>query len=159
MFNVIQSNTQKFRLCESMLQFLEMHYLKDQTASGLTRALEKSFESTEIKIKNKSIGFTSDGALVNRGDKNSVKTNLQADSLWLMFIWCITHHLELAISDALNGIIFNTIDEMILQFYITYIKKCLKKHVNCMNWMKYIKMHLTNKAKHVNQKKHRIRTG
>ena len=59
-----------------MLQFLEMHYLKDQTASGLTTALEKSFESIEIKIKNKSIGFTSDGALVNRGDKNSVKKQI-----------------------------------------------------------------------------------
>ena len=50
-------------------QFLEMNYLKDQTSSSLTTALEKSFESVEVEIKNKVIGFTSDGTSVNRGDK------------------------------------------------------------------------------------------
>ena len=80
-------------------QFLEMNYVKDQATSGLTTALEKSFESIEIQIKIKRIGFTSDGASVNRGDKNSVKTNLRTDSPRLVFIWCIVHRVELDISD------------------------------------------------------------
>ena len=82
---------------EVKIAFLEMNYLNDQSASGLTAAIKSSFQSIGITETNKLIRFTSDGASVNRGDKNSVKTSLRENSPWLVFIWCIAHHLELAI--------------------------------------------------------------
>ena len=82
-FNLTTEGLDSVKVCS---QFLEMNYLKDQTTSGLSTALEKSFKSIEIEIKNKLNGFTSDGASVNRGEKNSVKTNLQTDSPWLVLI-------------------------------------------------------------------------
>ena len=88
---------------EVKIAFLEMNYLNDQSASGLTAAIKSSFQSIGITETNKLIGFTSDGASVNRGDKNSVKTSLRENSPWLVFIWCITHRLELAIENALQG--------------------------------------------------------
>lgn len=95
-FNPTPESSGSLKVCS---QFLEMNYVKDQATSGLTTALEKSFESIEIQIKIKRIGFTSDGASVNRGDKNSVKTNLRTDSPRSVFIWCIVHRVELDISD------------------------------------------------------------
>ena len=107
---------------EVKIGFLEMNYLNDQSASGLTAAIKSSFQSIGITETNKLIGFTSDGASVNRGDKNSVNTSLRENSPWLVFIWCIAHHLELAIENALQGTIFDTIDEMILRLFYVYQK-------------------------------------
>ena len=107
---------------EVKIAFLEMNDLNDQSASGLTAAIKNSFQSIGITETNKLIGFTSDSASVNRGDKNSVKTSLRENSPWLVFIWCITHRLELAIENALQGMIFNTIDEIILRLFYLYQK-------------------------------------
>ena len=63
---------------EVFSQLLNMNYLKDQRASGLTTTLEKSLELTEIETKNKLIGYTSDCALATEATK-TVETNLQAD--------------------------------------------------------------------------------
>ena len=70
----------------------------------------------------------SDGASVNRGDKNSVKTSLREHSPWLVFIWCIAHRLKLAIENGLQGTIFDTIDEMILRLFYLYQKAPKKLH-------------------------------
>ena len=107
---------------EVKIAFLEMNDLNDQSVSGLTAASKSSFQSVGITKTNKLIGFTFDGASVNRGDKNSVKTSLLENSPWLVFIWCIAHHLELAIENALQGTIFDTIDEMILRLFYLYQK-------------------------------------
>ena len=48
-FNLTRKSSDSVKVCS---QFLKMNYLKDQTASGLSTALEKSFESIEIEIKN-----------------------------------------------------------------------------------------------------------
>ena len=113
---------------EVKIAFLEMNYLNDQSASGLTAAIKSSFQSTGITETNKLIGFTSDGASVNRGDKNSVETSLRKNSPWLVFIWCIAHRLELAIENALQGTIFDTIDEMIIRLFYLYQKAPKKLH-------------------------------
>ena len=113
---------------EVKIAFLEMNDLNDQSASGLTAAIKSSFQSVGITKTNKLIGFTSDDASVNRGDKNSVKTSLRENSPWLVFIWCIAHRLELAIENALQGMIFDTIDEMILRLFYLYQKAPKKLH-------------------------------
>ena len=53
-FNLTPEGLDSVKVCS---QFLEMNYLKDQTTSGLSTALEKSFESIEIEIKNKLNGL------------------------------------------------------------------------------------------------------
>lgn len=103
---------------EVKVSFLQINYLKNQTAEGVSSAIEESFrgvaESIEesfnslgiVSIDKKLIGFTSDGASVNRGDRSSVKTILREKSPWLVFIWCIAHCLELALDDALSDTSF-----------------------------------------------------
>ena len=93
---------------EVKIAFFEMNYLNDQSASRLTAAIKSSFQSIGITKTNKLIEFMSDGASVNRGDKNSVKTLLRENSPWLVFNWYIAHRLELAIENALQGTIFDT---------------------------------------------------
>ena len=44
------------------------------------------------------MGFTSDGASVNQRDKGSIKMILSEKSL--VFVWCIVHRLELALTDT-----------------------------------------------------------
>ena len=107
---------------EVKVSFLQMNYLQDQSATSVKAAIESGFQSLGIILANKLVGFTSDGASVNRGDKNSVKTLLQDDYSWLVFIWCIAHRLELALEDALKGTRFDVVDEMLLHSYYLYQK-------------------------------------
>ena len=83
-------------------------------ADGITDAIKESFndikESTSSSLTSvgilpyhkKLVGFTSDGASVNRGCNDSIKTRLREKSPWMVFIWCVAHRLELALSDALT---------------------------------------------------------
>lgn len=113
--------------------FLHMHQMRHQNADGIANTLndtlkesiESGFKSIGIKevpSTKRLIGFTSDGASVNRGDKHSVKTILRENREWLIFTWCVAHRLELALSDALSGTVFDDIDEMILRIYYLYQK-------------------------------------
>ena len=118
---------------EVKISFLHMYQLKHQDADGVHDAISvnvkesisKGFKSTGtegIDTSKKMIGFTSDGAAVNRGDKHSVKTILREESEWLVFKWCIAHRLELALPDALKDTIFKDINEMLLRIYYLYQK-------------------------------------
>ena len=75
-------------------------------------------EDPSIKL----IGFTSDGASVNRGDKDSVNTILREYADWLVFPWCIAHPLELSLKNALSCTVFDDIDEFLLRIYYLYQK-------------------------------------
>ena len=97
-----------------------MYQLKHQVADGIhdgisvnvREIISKGFKSIGIEgidASKKMIGFTSDGAAVNQGDKHSVKTILREDSEQLVFVWCIAHHLELTLSDVLKDTIFEDI--------------------------------------------------
>ena len=55
-----------------------------------------------MSASNRLIGFTPEGASANRGKNDSVKTKLRDQFPGLVFIWCIAHWLELALSDALS---------------------------------------------------------
>ena len=46
--------------------------------------------------------FGSDGANVNSGLKSGLITQFQETGLnWVGYVWCISHHLELALKDSL----------------------------------------------------------
>ena len=46
--------------------------------------------------------LSSDGASVNSGSKPGLLRLFQENYLWILFIWCFGHRLELAIKDALK---------------------------------------------------------
>lgn len=97
--------------------------LKYSNAAGIVSAIKGSFESiglTEESFERKLIGFASDGAMVNRGDKDGVISILQRKLPWVVYLWCVAHRLELALKDALQGTIFDDIDEVLLCLYYLY---------------------------------------
>ena len=111
--------------------FIGVKSVRTATAEGVQEAIIDSYKglSADLKIddfEKKLIGFTSDGASVNRGHKQSVKTILKVKSPWIVFIWCIAHRLELALKDALTGTAFEDVDNMLLRLYYLY-KKAPKK--------------------------------
>ena len=89
------------------------------SADGVVNAITGTFESLGItNYNNKLIGFGADGASVNRGNKNGVKREREIMP-WLIFNWCLSHRLELAIEEALKGTGFGDVDEMPLELYYT----------------------------------------
>lgn len=122
---------------EVKTSFLKVNYLDHQHAEGVAKAINDSFqeilavrESIEsgfaslgiTSLEKKLIGFTSDGASVNKGDTKSVKRILQEKSPWLVFVWCMAHRLELALSDALKNTQFDDVDNMLLRMFYMYHK-------------------------------------
>jgi hypothetical protein len=111
--------------------FIGVKSVRTATAEGVQEAISDSYLnlSDDLQIESfekKMVGFTSDGASVNRGHKQSVKTILQEKSPWIVFIWCIAHRLELALKDALTNTAFEDVDNMLLRLYYLY-KKAPKK--------------------------------
>ena len=74
----------------------------------------------------KLVGFGSDGASVNAGKKEGVKSLIQHEKPWIIFEWCIAHRLELALKDGLKGTGFHDINDLILKMYYLY-KRSPKK--------------------------------
>ena len=75
--------------------------LKYSNAAGIVSAIKGSFES---------IGLTEDGVI----------SILQRKLPWVVYLWCVAHWLELALKDALQGTIFDAIDEVLLRLYYLY---------------------------------------
>lgn len=75
--------------------------LKYSNAAGIVSAIKSSFES---------IGLTKDGVI----------SILQRKLPWVGYLWCVAHRLELALKDALQGTIFDAIDEVLLRLYYLY---------------------------------------
>ena len=97
--------------------------LKHSNAAGIVSAIKRSFESidvTEESFDKYLIGFVADGAMVSRGEKDGVISILQRHLPWVIYVWCVTHHLELALKDALQGTIFDDVDEVLLCLYYLY---------------------------------------
>ena len=95
-------------------------------ANGSIKAIIKSFNEVKINYLDKLVGFSSDGASVNMGDKEEIKTILQQENEWLTFGWCVAHKPELALNDAMKRTAFDGIDELLLRLYYLH-KKSPKK--------------------------------
>ena len=121
------------------IEFLDIQSLTSQSANGVHKAIVDSIEGfniindkhgfaeenyfSETSMCKRIVGFTSDGASVNRGENASIKTLLRETSPWVVFTWCIAHRLELAVKDSLsNEREFKEIDGMLLRLYYLYPK-------------------------------------
>ena len=72
------------------------------------------------------IGGGTDGASVNIGQHNSMRTKLQGALEWLFWAWCYAHRLELASKNGISSSLFKEIEELLLRLYYLY-EKSLKK--------------------------------
>ena len=94
--------------------------LKYSNAAGIVSAIKSSFQSIdipEVLFEKKLIGFAADGAIVNRGQKDGVISILQSNLPWVIYVWCVVHRLELALKGALQGTVFDDVDEVLLRLY------------------------------------------
>ena len=104
------------------ISFLLIVDLKAADSNGILESMEHAFENIGMEDWcAKLIGFGSDGASVNTGKKQGVKTLLQKKNKWITFGWCVAHRLELTLKTA-----FTDIDELVLRVYYLY-KKSPKK--------------------------------
>ena len=94
------------------------------SGEGLYEMLEQALGSLGVEEINegscsKLIGMGTDGASANiagRGLKGLMERKLP----WLYWMWCIAQRLELVVKDALKGIAFDDIEEMLLRLYYIY---------------------------------------
>ena len=67
------------------------------------------------------IGIGTDGASANVA-AGGLKGLVEKEVPWLYWSWCLAHHLELSVKDALKGTSFDLIDDMLLRLYYIYEK-------------------------------------
>ena len=108
------------------LNYFDLVEPETADANGIIKAITKSFNEVNINYLDKLVGFGSDGASVNRGDKEGIKTIIQWENEWLTFGWCVAHWLKLTIKDALKGTPLDDTDKLLLRLYYLY-KKSPKK--------------------------------
>ena len=88
------------------------------TAAGIKHGIDQCFQDVGLDhYAEKLIGFCADGANVNKGCKTGVMAEPYglSSSPWLVFIWCLSHRLELYIKESLEDTKFKAIDEMHVQ--------------------------------------------
>ena len=74
----------------------------------------------------KIVGIGTDGASVNIAGAG-LKGLVEKEIPWVVWMWCMAHHLELAVNDALKCTHFKLVDDMLLRLYLLYEsspKKC-----------------------------------
>ena len=86
--------------------------MKHGSATGIVSCIKESFQAINImdeSFEKKLVGFTADGASVNRGEKEGVIGILKGRQPWVIYVWCVAHHLELSLKDALQGTVFDVL--------------------------------------------------
>ena len=67
----------------------------------------KAFDDIDmLELKDRMAFLASDGARVNSGIKAALAAKFREDGIdWLLFVWCLSHRLELALKDILDDIL------------------------------------------------------
>ena len=89
---------------KSRLSFIALKDVPSQDADGIKSAIMKAFDDTDMpELKDRMVLSASDGASVNIGIKTGLATKFRVEGIdWLVFVWCLSHRLELALKDSLN---------------------------------------------------------
>ena len=98
-----------------------------QDAPGIYNAIQKAFRDNGLEklLPDSMVFFASDGASVNAGDKNGLIVLFRDVCPWVVFVWCVSHRLELAIKHGLKGLI-DPIDTCLKNLYYLYEKSSKK---------------------------------
>ena len=98
----------------------------DQTSDGMLEAIRRSFKTNNLaELWTRIIYLSADGASVNSGKDSGLIAKLQEENPWILFVWCFSHRLELALKDAL-GEFSKPVDESLMHLYYLYQKSSKK---------------------------------
>ena len=113
---------------EPTLSFFECLRLENsQDAKGIFDAIKAAFEKHNLLLLlEKLIFLSSDGASVNSGKKSGLVSLFREQNEWVTFIWCFSHHIELALKEALKEYT-SPVDESLMHLFYLY-KDSSKKH-------------------------------
>ena len=86
------------------LTFLSLKDLPSQDANRIMSAIIEAFNDVQMPfLKDKLVYLASDGATVNSGNKAGLAVKFrQACASWLVFVWCMSHRIELVLYDSLD---------------------------------------------------------
>ena len=97
-----------------------------------SRRKTDSFKENSLELALEKIVFSSsDGASVNCGKNSDVIKLLDEEYLWISFVWCFSHRLELALKDAFKQYM-EPVDKMLTHLHYLYTKPS-KKHRELKN--------------------------
>lgn len=95
--------------------------VESQDGQGIIAAIKRSFVEANLENISDNIVFgASDGASTNSRIFNSLVALLQQDCPWLVFIWCTSHRLELALKDSLKAAVQMAEDSLRDLYYVYY---------------------------------------
>ena len=92
----------------------------------MMEAIKRSFKHNNLEnLWKKIIYLSADGASVNSGKDSGLIAKLQEENEWILFVWCFSHRLELALKDALADFT-KPVDESLMHLYYLYQKSSKK---------------------------------
>ena len=96
----------------------ELH--QGQDAAMLKSAMVNAFTENNMEdALTKIVFFGSDGTWTNSGLKSGLITRLKEDFEWIVFVWCLSHGLELAMKDFLKTFM-SPVDDSLRHLYYMY---------------------------------------
>ena len=97
-----------------------------QDADGLYDAIKRAFsdKNADTLLKN-IVFFSSNGTAVNSSLNAGIVVKFKESYNWVVFIWCMSHWLELALKDALKNW-FESVDTCVHNVYYLYEKSTKK---------------------------------
>ena len=119
------------------MTYLSMHTPLHTNAEGLFESLQQGLQLLGISCVTQEmcsglVGIATDGASSNIA-ANGLRGLVQGKLPWVVWMWCLAHRTELAISDALSGTpCFKAVDDMLLRLYYLY-QKSPKKYRELAN--------------------------
>ena len=100
------------------VMFLSLKDLPSQDATGIMSAITSAFADIGLpELREKMVFLASDGASVNSGVKTGLAVKFrESGQEWLLFVWCLSHRLELALKDSCgrDGTNKKVFDEFVL---------------------------------------------
>ena len=99
------------------LLFFSLKEPISQDADGFYDAIERGFNDKNADTLLKDVVFfSSDGTAVNSSLNAGIVVKFKESYNWVVFIWCISHWLELALKDALKNW-FESVDTCVRNLY------------------------------------------
>ena len=117
---------------ESTLSFIALKDIPSQDADGIKSVIMKAFDDIGMpELKDWMVFLASDGASVNSGIKTGLATKFCEDGIdWLVFVWCLSHWLELALKDSLDDVL-TPAKKSLTNFFYLYHKSSKKLRELC----------------------------
>ena len=107
--------------------FIALKDVPSQDVDGIKSAIMKPFDDIGMpELKNRMVYLASDGASVSSGIKTGLSTKFRDDCIgWLVFVWCLSHRLELALKDSLDDVL-TSVKEKLNQL-VLFVSQILKE--------------------------------